>query len=161
MAQSDLIAGIGVVLALTAVAFAARAAAPDAVAQPGIGSIRLEQQGSDCRIAAKSPAVTVLAAGGSFSWRVQNTCREPASLDMREKRKKSNDATTDDPLASFAQSPTPIPPGGTGTIEARAKTQADLRPDPARKPSKHVWEFRWYVNSKRQNDPELEVEYRW
>ena len=162
MAQFGLlIAGVGVALGLAAAGMAARGNAPGEMAQPGNGSIRLEQQGPNCRIAAKSPAVTVLAAGESFIWRVQNACRDAASLDMREKRKKSADATTDEPLANFTQSPVPIPAGGTGTIEVRAKTQANLRPDPVRKPPKHVWEFRWYVNGGRQNDPDLEVEYRW
>jgi hypothetical protein len=161
MAQSDLIAGVGMALGLAATVFAMRAAAPDEVAQPASGSIRLEQRGNNCRIESKSPAVTTLAAGGSFSWQVQNACTEPARLEMREKRKKSNDATTDDPIASFSQTPNPIPAGGTGTIEASAKTQAALKPDPNKKPPKHVWEFRWFVNGKRQNDPELEVEYRW
>jgi hypothetical protein len=161
MAQSDLIAGVAMALGLSATVAAVLPAAPEAVVQPPAGSIRLEQRGANCRVVQKSPRVTTLAAGESFSWRVQNTCTESAVLEMREKRKKSNDATTDDPLARFTQSPTPIPAGGVGTIEVRAKTQAELRPNPNTKPPKHVWEFRWFVNGKRQNDPELEVEYQW
>jgi len=136
-------------------------ALPPAGAQSGAGSIRLELQGSNCMIAEKSPRTTVVPAGGAFSWTVRNNCNRSVTLDMREKRKKDSDATTDDPVASFAQSPNPIPANSQATVALRVKTQADLRPDPQRRPRKHAWEFRWYVNGQRQNDPELEVEYQW
>jgi hypothetical protein len=155
--------GLVTIVGVVAVAFGLRSADLSVAAQPstGPGSIRLEQRGANCVIADKSPLVTVVAAGGAFSWLVRNDCAASVTIDMREKRRRNSDATTDDPVSSFSQSPNPIPARSQGTVDLRAKTQAELRPDPQRRPRKHAWEFRWFVNGQRQNDPELEVEYRW
>jgi hypothetical protein len=124
------------------------------------GQIVLDEQGMGgvCRIQSKTPDPVVIKQGEVFVWNVKNDCDEEVTLAMFEKKKKEgNNSPVDDPLSNFMQSPQPFPKNTTGTVAVTAKTKAELNPSGG-DPGNRRWTFRWTVNCRPQNDPEIEIE---
>jgi hypothetical protein len=181
MTRSDLLSSCAIVLALAAVYVGLRPkpapdTPPDYVTKQdladalekfkdegqfvrGMGFLRLEKLGSECRVSRETKVTVRAYPEATVYWLVDNQCAAQVKLTTAERKKADPNNTNpkvDDPFAAAPENPSV--PLGTSVVSGVMRKLSEFNPDDKTKIDK--FKFKWQVNGRNQPDPEIEIDYR-